>query len=52
MITKPSVKRLKEQQELVELANQYNVLVQVEFHKRFDPIYAGKFHLISYFYSI
>jgi len=40
LITKPSVKTLKEQQELVDLAKKHNVLVQVEFHKRFDPMYS------------
>ena len=41
IITKPPVKTLKEHLELVELAKKNNVLVQVEYHKRFDPMYAG-----------
>lgn len=31
----------REHQELVDLARQHGVLVSVEFHKRFDPIYSG-----------
>jgi len=40
MVTKPPVKTLNEQQELVQLARKHNVLVQVEYHKRFDPMYS------------
>jgi D-galacturonate reductase len=42
LVTKPPVKTLKEHQELVELARKHGVLVMVEYHKRFDPSYAGK----------
>jgi len=40
MATKPMVKTLKEHQSLVEKAKQKNVLLQIEVHKRFDPIYS------------
>eukprot|EP01116_Phalansterium_solitarium_P024558 TRINITY_DN9025_c0_g1_i1.p1 TRINITY_DN9025_c0_g1~~TRINITY_DN9025_c0_g1_i1.p1 ORF type:complete len:426 (-),score=112.56 TRINITY_DN9025_c0_g1_i1:224-1501(-) len=40
LITKPPVKTLREQLELAELAKQHNVLVTVEYHKRFDPMYS------------
>ena len=39
MATKPMVKTLKEHQLLVEKAKEKNVLLQIEVHKRFDPIY-------------
>ena len=39
MATKPMVKSLKEHQKLVEKAKAKNVLLQIEVHKRFDPIY-------------
>ena len=39
MATKPMVKSLKEHQRLVEKAKAKNVLLQIEVHKRFDPIY-------------
>ena len=39
MATKPVVKTLKEHQILVEKAKEKNVLLQMEVHKRFDPIY-------------
>ena len=39
MATKPVVKTLKEHQQLVEKAKAKNVLLQIEVHKRFDPIY-------------
>ncbi len=38
-MTKPAVKTLAHHHELVALAEKHNVLVMVEFHKRFDPIY-------------
>lgn len=38
--TKPMVKTLKEHIELVELAKEKGVLLQIEVHKRFDPIYS------------
>jgi len=40
LITKPAVKTLDEQLELVKLAKENGVLVTVEFHKRWDPMYA------------
>jgi len=39
LVTKPAVKTLAEHRELVELADKHGVLVMVEYHKRFDPIY-------------
>lgn len=39
LVTKPAVKTLAHHKELVALADKHNVLVMVEFHKRFDPIY-------------
>lgn len=40
MATKPMVKTLKEHQFLVQKAKEKNVLLQIEVHKRFDPIYS------------
>jgi D-galacturonate reductase len=40
MVTKPAVKELPHHLELVDLAAKHNVLVSVEVHKRWDPIYA------------
>lgn len=40
LVTKPSVKVLKEHRALVQEAKAKNVFVMVEFHKRFDPIYS------------
>ncbi|KAJ1549560.1 hypothetical protein HK405_010524 [Cladochytrium tenue] len=57
MVTKPAVKTVAEHRELLEEAERQNVLVSIELHKRFDPIYAdarermrtlGDF---SYFYA-
>jgi len=39
LVTKPPVKLLADHLELIELARKHNVLVMVEYHKRFDPIY-------------
>ena len=39
MATKPMVKTLAQHQALVEKAKEKNVLLQIEVHKRFDPIY-------------
>ena len=39
MATKPMVKTLAQHQQLVEKAREKNVLLQIEVHKRFDPIY-------------
>jgi D-galacturonate reductase len=40
MVTKPAVKTLREQLELMKYAEQNTVIVAVEFHKRFDPMYS------------
>lgn len=57
MLTKPAVKTLKEHIDLVDIAAKNGVLLQLEVHKRFDPIYRdarsriqnlGEF---NYFYS-
>lgn len=40
MITKPAVKTLTEQIELMKHAEKHGVIAAVEFHKRFDPMYA------------
>ncbi|KAJ3078872.1 hypothetical protein HK102_004184, partial [Quaeritorhiza haematococci] len=40
LIAKPAVKTLKEHLQLKEEARKHNVLVAIEFHKRFDPIYS------------
>lgn len=40
LVTKPAVMTLQEHFELHELSIKYNVLVCVEVHKRWDPIYA------------
>lgn len=39
MCTKPLVKTLKEQREVAEAAKKNGVIVCVEYHKRYDPIY-------------
>jgi len=40
MVTKPIVQQLPQHLELLVLAKKNNVLVAVEVHKRFDPMYA------------
>jgi len=40
LVTKPAVKYLEEHRQLVDLAEKHGVIVQVEFHKRWDPTYA------------
>lgn len=40
MVTKPLVKTLAEHQAIAEAAKKKNVLVCLEFHKRYDPIYS------------
>jgi D-galacturonate reductase len=40
LVAKPLVKTLEEHQQLLQTARQHQVLVGVEMHKRFDPIYA------------
>lgn len=40
LVTKPAVKTLEHHAELSRLASSNGVLCAVEFHKRFDPIYA------------
>lgn len=39
IVTKPMVKTLVEHKELVRVAREKGVLLQIEVHKRFDPIY-------------
>lgn len=39
MVTKPPVKTLADHLELMKLAEKHGVLVMVEYHKRWDPIY-------------
>lgn len=39
MITKPIVQTLQQHISLISLAKQYNVLVVIEVHKRYDPFY-------------
>ena len=40
LVTKPPVKTLEEHRKLVEAARSQGVLVAVEVHKRWDPVYA------------
>jgi D-galacturonate reductase len=40
LVAKPLVKTVKEHKELADLAEQNNLLLMLEVHKRFDPIYA------------
>ncbi|OAJ43769.1 hypothetical protein BDEG_27091 [Batrachochytrium dendrobatidis JEL423] len=40
LIAKPAVKTVEHHKILISEAQKYNVLVVVEFHKRFDPIYS------------
>jgi D-galacturonate reductase len=40
MLTKPPVMTVAAHKTLLEAAREKNVLVQVEYHKRFDPIYS------------
>lgn len=57
LVTKPIVKTLEHHQILADLAQKMNVLVSVEVHKRWDPIYVdakqrvSTFGDFSYFYS-
>lgn len=57
LITKPAVKTLDQHIKLCKLASENNVLVAVEVHKRFDPMYVDARDRIinlgnfSYFYS-
>eukprot|EP00899_Mesostigma_viride_P008310 jgi/Mesvir1/17480/Mv08753-RA.1 len=39
LVAKPLVKTLGEHLQLIEAARQHSVLVAIEYHKRFDPIY-------------
>lgn len=39
LVTKPMVKTLAQHKELVRIAKEKGVLLQIEVHKRFDPIY-------------
>ncbi|NEO49794.1 MAG: Gfo/Idh/MocA family oxidoreductase [Moorea sp. SIO4G2] len=40
LVAKPLVKTLAEHQKLIEAGKQHNVLVGIEMHKRFDPMYS------------
>ncbi len=40
LVVKPLVKTLEEHQKLIEAGKQKNVLVAIEMHKRFDPMYS------------
>ena len=40
LVAKPLVKTQAEHQKLIEVGKEYNVLVAIEMHKRFDPIYS------------
>jgi len=40
MVTKPAVKTLADHKKLIEAAREAGVLVAVELHKRYDPIYS------------
>jgi D-galacturonate reductase len=40
MITKPICKTLKDHKELIALSRKHNVLIMIEVHKRYDPIYS------------
>ncbi|CAF0754461.1 unnamed protein product [Didymodactylos carnosus] len=57
LVTKPAVKTLEEHRQLYEEAKKQNVLVMIEVHKRFDPMYSDARDRIqtlgdfSYFYS-
>ena len=42
LIAKPAVHSSKQHEILIKEAKKHNVLVVVEFHKRFDPIYGKK----------
>eukprot|EP01117_Protostelium_nocturnum_P013243 TRINITY_DN4934_c0_g2_i5.p1 TRINITY_DN4934_c0_g2~~TRINITY_DN4934_c0_g2_i5.p1 ORF type:complete len:245 (-),score=96.98 TRINITY_DN4934_c0_g2_i5:76-810(-) len=46
LVTKPPVKTLEEHRELARLSKENNVLVMVEYHKRFDPAYADARHKV------
>jgi len=47
LVTKPPVKTLEEHRSLVEAAGRKNVLVAVEVHKRWDPMYVDARDRIS-----
>ncbi|PRP81677.1 hypothetical protein PROFUN_01184 [Planoprotostelium fungivorum] len=49
LLTKPPVKTLAEHHELIRLSRENNVLVMVEYHKRFDPAYADARHRVRNF---
>ncbi|NET62028.1 MAG: Gfo/Idh/MocA family oxidoreductase [Symploca sp. SIO2E6] len=40
LVAKPLVKTLEEHQKLIEAGKQQNVLLAIEMHKRFDPMYS------------
>mmetsp|Transcript_19642 Transcript_19642/g.37483 ORF Transcript_19642/g.37483 Transcript_19642/m.37483 type:complete len:420 (+) Transcript_19642:122-1381(+) len=47
LIAKPAVKTLAQHHELAAAARKHGVLVAVEYHKRFDPIYTDAKHRIK-----
>jgi D-galacturonate reductase len=47
LIAKPAVKTLQHHRALNEAAKKHGVLVAVEYHKRFDPIYTDAKHRIQ-----
>eukprot|EP00879_Flechtneria_rotunda_P032041 GHRR01035190.1.p1 GENE.GHRR01035190.1~~GHRR01035190.1.p1 ORF type:complete len:274 (+),score=103.00 GHRR01035190.1:243-1064(+) len=57
LVAKPITKTLQEHKALVQLAKRHNVLLAVEYHKRYDPIYqdarnrARQLGPFSYYYS-
>lgn len=57
LVTKPAVKLLEQHQILIQEAEKHNVVVMVEHHKRFDPVYcdarakAISLGHFNYFYS-
>jgi len=58
LLTKPAVKTLEHHKKLKEVAKSNNLLLAIEFHKRFDPIYLDAHDRIpslgefSFFYFI
>jgi D-galacturonate reductase len=57
LVTKPAVQTLEQHKKLIEAAKKHNVLVAIEVHKRWDPMYADardriqRLGSFSYIYS-
>lgn len=49
LVVKPLVKTLQQHQRLLALSKQHNVLVMLEVHKRFDPIYQDACDQVRHF---